>query len=585
MKKRAESNLGMKVIGLSDLDELEGFVVNGRVEGDAIIDCRAIDAKGIVTKSKEVLELLRRDNVEQVWVKKEAKGANFFLELKNRLKNEHRDSNNVSLLKLNRFDEDLQTEKCADLGRKLASFGALIPHMEDMMASHPGVIWAMMKTCKRLVEKESLLRHAEKTDQIGTKKRKLCETYADERRSKRRMFKAWKNFADHIPDNDDENDKKQPRIHVSFVCYICKKSLKESFKDVFCPACKLLNEQMKMIRVDLTGRYAVVTGARIKIGFVTALRLLRNGCFVVASSRFPADALVRFRAEDDFDEWKSRLKIARLDLENLASIEEFLAFVKSSVPHLDILINNAAQTIYRPAKFYEKLTNDESNLLEKFETHTEAKSILVNTSNNRLTTRSDSKSLKWSINANDEACHFPVGLIDDHGQQLDLRPRNSWTYNLDEVPLKELLQVLTVNSVGPFYLISNLKSMLMKSPNKRKFVVNVSAMEGQFSRVHKGHRHPHTNMAKAALNMLTRTSGIEFQMDSIYMTAVDTGWITDERPFNQAKFEAERKGFRVPLNCEDGAARILHPIFEGIQNSERIPFFAVFLKDFRVHPW
>lgn len=101
--------------------------------------------------------------------------------------------------------------------------------------------------------------------------------------------------------------------------------------------------------------------------------------------------------------------------------------------------------------------------------------------------------------------------------------------------MTELLQVLTVNAVGPFLLTSQLKSLLTGSPRTRKFVVNVSAMEGQFSRISKGHRHPHTNMAKAALNMMTRTSGMEFVMDGIYMTAVDTGWVTDERPFHQAR--------------------------------------------------
>jgi NAD(P)-dependent dehydrogenase (short-subunit alcohol dehydrogenase family) len=110
-------------------------------------------------------------------------------------------------------------------------------------------------------------------------------------------------------------------------------------------------------------------------------------------------------------------------------------------------------------------------------------------------------------------------------------------------------------------------------------------MEGQFSRVSKGHRHPHTNMAKAALNMLTRTAGLEYQMDGIYMTAADTGWVTDKRPFRQAAHEAETKGFAPPLDCKDGAARVYHPILEGIIDEEKKPFLAVFLKDFKVHPW
>ena len=179
---------------------------------------------------------------------------------------------------------------------------------------------------------------------------------------------------------------------------------------------------------------------------------------------------------------------------------------------------------------------------------------------------------------------FPEGKKDEHGEQLDTRLRNSWTYNLDEVPLQELLQVLTINAVGPFILTAKLKPLLKQSPFQRKFVVNVSAMEGQFSRISKGHRHPHTNMAKAALNMLTRTSGLEYQMDGIYMTAVDTGWVTDERPFHQAQHEADAKGFIPPLDCQDGAARVYHPVVHGL-NPDNSPYFAVFLKDFKPKSW
>lgn len=173
-----------------------------------------------------------------------------------------------------------------------------------------------------------------------------------------------------------------------------------------------------------------------------------------------------------------------------------------------------------------------------------------------------------------------------------------------------MLQVLAVNSVGPFILTSRLKPLLTRqgnythkftvpmqirnenftitthrSPNERKFLVNVSAMEGNFSRSTKGHRHPHTNMAKAALNMLTRTSGLELQMDGVFATAVDTGWITDERPHGQAAHEAGTKGFAPPLDCADGAARVLHPIIHGLDEATEKPFFAVFLKDFAPHEW
>jgi NAD(P)-dependent dehydrogenase (short-subunit alcohol dehydrogenase family) len=90
----------------------------------------------------------------------------------------------------------------------------------------------------------------------------------------------------------------------------------------------------------------------------------------------------------------------------------------------------------------------------------------------------------------------------------------------------------------------------------------VSAMEGVFGRGYKGPGHPHTNMAKAALNMLTRTSATEMLTDGILMTSVDTGWITDERP-HFTKMRLADEGFHAPLDLVDGAARVYDPIVQG----------------------
>ncbi len=297
----------------------------------------------------------------------------------------------------------------------------------------------------------------------------------------------------------------------------------------------------------------------------------------------------RYQKEADYDRWKHRLRICHLELEDLTSVEAFLDYCREELPHLDILINNAAQTIQRPREYYRSL--------ERAEAAASAGQLADSSTVLALEQpREDGRGgpcgrrLTWASDSRQESL-FPPGKLDRDGEQLDLRPRNSWTYNLGEVPLGELLQVLAVNAVGPALLAARLKPMLTESPGsssspgrrKRRFVVNVSAMEGQFSRAGKSHRHPHTNMAKAALNMLTRTSGMEFEQDGIYMTSVDTGWVTDERPHAQAAHEA-RRGFETPLDCRDGAARVLHPIYHGMKE-ENQPYFAVFLKDFRVHPW
>ncbi len=113
-------------------------------------------------------------------------------------------------------------------------------------------------------------------------------------------------------------------------------------------------------------------------------------------------------------------------------------------------------------------------------------------------------------------------------------------------------------------------------------MVNVTAVEGRFDVRNKTARHPHTNMAKAALNMLTRTSGAELATHGVHMCSVDTGWITDENPAPK-KSRLAARGFRTPLDIVDGAARVYHPIVHA--ESGHRPFSGVFLKDYREAAW
>ena len=125
---------------------------------------------------------------------------------------------------------------------------------------------------------------------------------------------------------------------------------------------------------------------------------------------------------------------------------------------------------------------------------------------------------------------FPEGQLDQDLQQVDLRGRNSWRLLLAEVSSVELLEVQLVNAIAPFVLNARLKPLMLRTPERDKHIVNVSAVEGQFYRNFKTTRHPHTNMAKAALNMMTRTAATDYHGDGIHMNSVDTGWVTDEDP-------------------------------------------------------
>ena len=101
--------------------------------------------------------------------------------------------------------------------------------------------------------------------------------------------------------------------------------------------------------------------------------------------------------------------------------------------------------------------------------------------------------------------HLPEGKLDVNGQQIDLRSSNSWLLKLQEVSLPELVEVMAINAIAPFVLNARLQPLLARTAATHDvdtFIVNVSAMEGKFYR-NKTPNHPHTNMAKAALNMMT----------------------------------------------------------------------------------
>jgi NAD(P)-dependent dehydrogenase (short-subunit alcohol dehydrogenase family) len=180
--------------------------------------------------------------------------------------------------------------------------------------------------------------------------------------------------------------------------------------------------------------------------------------------------------------------------------------------------------------------------------------------------------------------YFAHHEVDHYGQTLDKRPSNSWSMRMHEVDTLELLEVQLVNAVAPYLLTAGLKPAMMRSPFPRRFVVQASAMEGQFNRQDKKEFHPHTNMAKAALNMMVRTSAQDFARDGIYMNAVDTGWITDEKPYPQASLRRDNRDFYPPLDIIDGMARLIDPIARGI-NEPETPLFGHFLKDFEPYAW
>lgn len=398
-------------------------------------------------------------------------------------------------------------------------------------------------------------------------------------------------------------------------CYVCKDEFRKLhfFYDSMCPSCAEFNYAKRFQTADLKGKVALLTGGRVKIGFQTGLMLLRAGARLIVSTRFPIDAAERYAREHDFDEWKHRLHIHGLDLRHAPSVEVFARHLDATHSRLDILINNAAQTVRRPPGFYAHLLEGEQRSISELPAHlrplleghrqcvdavTPVRGQLpsgVGAGDLAAAWRNTDPALGIHASAalslvpyaleneGDIERLFPKGKLDADLQQVDLRSVNSWRLTLAEVATAEMLEVHLVNAVAPFILCAKLKGLMLRDQREPRHIVNVSAMEGSFSRGKKTDKHPHTNMAKAALNMLTRTSAQDYAQSGIYMNAADTGWVTDEDPVIHADRKRQEQDFQPPLDIVDGAARVIDPVFSSI-NTGRFEF-GHFYKDYKPAPW
>ena len=369
------------------------------------------------------------------------------------------------------------------------------------------------------------------------------------------------------------------------------------------------------MKLDFSGRIAIVTGGRVKIGYYIATKLLSYGAKVLITSRFPKDTLFKYQQDPEYEKWKNNLVIYPIDFRIFESTIKFVKFINENFPHVDILVNNAAQTIRRTASYYKYLLptetkelnpedekkvikNDYINLQKQLKEGEKSKNSkkeienslisLVNNDNPDYKEILPLSVIASQIRIMEEKEQPHVTVMGGDGQPYDFSGgKNSWNFEFDEIPFQEFTEVQIINSWTPYYLCVKLKPLMLKSPFTDKYIVNVTAVEGIFNHFKKT-THVHTNMAKAALNMFTRTCGKYLEKENIYMTCVDTGWVSHMGEMNKmldpkTQEHSEHEMAIVPLDELDGAMRVLHPIIEGIKNKKY--YSGVLLKDYVVSNW
>ncbi|KAF7863823.1 hypothetical protein EAF04_006788 [Stromatinia cepivora] len=407
-------------------------------------------------------------------------------------------------------------------------------------------------------------------------------------------------------------DKGVTKIRKERKCYICHFLITSAHSQypALCESCGGFNLASGNLSLpdalNLEGKTALVTGGRINLGFHTALRLLRCGAQVIVSSRYPRDAGVKYLAENDSEKWRKRLRIIGADFRAANDVFHLVAGIKQilrdwstgNTGKLDVLINNAAQTWTDSVKQERHAIQLESQL--RLEDNHSNRLLLDTNYSPRVRGGVHSLNL-LAFDTEQKRLNdmFPeeAGIIGRTENITSIsttveEPKSSWVQNLYEIPYEDVISAHSVNTFVPLILIRELLP-LMGSPRSHAttnnqpskplaHIINVSAREGIFEPTptnrHKNGYHVHTNLTKAALNMLTETeAAVAWRDRKVAMNSVDPGYLSAAKEvIENRKKNGGWEG--CPIGWEDGAARVLWSVAVG--ESGKGAVWGRFLKDF-----
>lgn len=320
------------------------------------------------------------------------------------------------------------------------------------------------------------------------------------------------------------------------MCYRCKKFYNQSiiidrYID-FCLTCGLFNYEKREDHVDLKDKVAFVTGIRQKIGLSIALKLLRCGAKVIGTTRFPQFTWYNYAKQPDFDEWKDKLVIYKCDFLNINKVHEMIVYLKTH--NISIIINNACQTIKASPIYYEKLTCVEESI--------------------KCLTYEGNISTEANITGDELIQIGKVIEFNNFDDVLDIpiKDQSSWVKHIGDIDPGEIMEATVINQMVPTLIINSLKNELVGD----KFIINVTCLEGTFN-CNKTGAHPHTNMCKAAMNMLIRTL---FEEGDLNVYSIDPGFVSGVNPQMN----------HYPLSTDDASAQILYPIIQ-FYKGKRLP--------------